>query len=98
MIQKGKSMKLKQWLREYKEMPYAQYKALPDDERYELEAEHRRFCRVRQIHESQGWRKMTEEERERLEAVLAKEKERYETSMKSGGIDGRGNYTALHHR
>ena len=41
---------------------------------------------------------MTEEERERLEAVLAKEKERYETSMKIGGIDGRGNYTALHHR
>ena len=91
-------MKLKQWLREHKQMTYAEYKALPEMERYELYAEHQRFCRCEQIHKSPNWRPMTEEEKAWLDVVLAKEKERYETSLKIGGIDSAGNYTALSDR
>lgn len=43
-------------------------------------------------------RKMTDEEKAELEHTINKEKERHETSKKIGGIDERGNYTALHHR
>ena len=32
------------------------------------------------------------------EEILEKERKRYETNLKIGGIDERGNYTALHHR
>lgn len=38
-------MKLKQWLREYHQMTYAQYRALPDEERYDLEGSFQRFNR-----------------------------------------------------
>lgn len=44
------------------------------------------------------WRPATEEERTEIVARMEKEKERYDTSLKIGGIDSRGNYTALHHR
>ena len=91
-------MKLKQWLREHKQMTYAEYKVLPEMERYEIYAEHQRFCRNEQIRKSQNRRPMTEEEKAWLDEVLAKEKERYETSLKIGGIDELGNYTALSHR
>ena len=91
-------MKLKQWLREYHGMLYAEYKALPDVEQWLMEAEFKRFNRNKQIHDTQGWRKMTEEEKEYIEKVLKREKERYETNLKIGGIDERGNYTALSHR
>ena len=90
-------MKLKQWLREHKQMTYAEYKALPEIERYELQGEHQSFCCYEQIHKSQNWHPMTEEEKAWLEVVLAKEKKRYETSLKIGGIDERGIYTALSH-
>ena len=91
-------MKLKKWLSEYKKIIYAEYKSLPDYDRWEIEEEFRRFNRREQIHASQNWRPMTEEEREQLEIILEKERIRYETSLKIGGIDERGNYTALSHR
>lgn len=95
-------MKLKKWLREYKQMSFEEYKALQETEVYLIQAEHREFCRKenlrKQVHDKQGWRPMTEEEKARTVEILAKEKERYEKSQKAGGIDERGNYTALHHR
>ena len=91
-------MKLKKWLREYKEMTYAEYRALPDIERWSIEGEFKHFNRVKQIHDSQNWRPMTEEEIEHYNAVSEKEMERYRINLKIGGIDERGNYTALHHR
>ncbi len=91
-------MKLKQWLREYKQLSYAEYKLLSEEEKYALQGEHQRYCRNQQIHDSQNWRPATEEEKATLDEVLAKEKQRYETSTEIGGIDERGNYTALHHR
>ena len=57
-----KVMKLKQWLKEYHQMTYAELKTLPEDEAFELREEHKQFCRKEQIHKQQGWRPMTEEE------------------------------------
>ena len=91
-------MKLKKWLPEYKQITYAEYKELPDSDRWEMEEEFRQFNRREQIHASQNWRPMTEEEKKQLEISLEKERIRYETSLKIGGIDERGNYTALSHR
>ena len=94
-------MKMKQWLREYKNMTYAEYKALPDMEQYEVWHEHRRFCRSEQMRANrakQGWKPMTEEMKKELDRVLEAERIRYETSLKIGGIDSNGNYTALHYR
>ena len=91
-------MKLKKWLPEYKQITYAEYKELPDSDRWEMEEEFRQFNRREQIHASQNWRPMTEEEKKQLEISLEKERIRYETAQKIGGIDERGNYTALSHR
>jgi hypothetical protein len=91
-------MKLKQWLREQKQMTYAEYKALPECDRREIQLEHQKFCRYEQMHDRYNWRPMTEEELRELEIRLEKEKARYELNLKIGGIDERGNYTALHHR
>ena len=91
-------MKLKQWLREQKQMSYTEYKALPDVERWSIEGEHKRFCRSEQIHANQQWRPMTEEEKKKSNEDMENESKRYETSIKAGGIDERGNYTALHYR
>ena len=41
---------------------------------------------------------MTQEEKEQMNVWAEKEKKRYEISKKIGGIDGAGNYTALHYR
>lgn len=41
---------------------------------------------------------MTPEEKERADIMAAEARERYEKNLKIGGIDERGNYTALHHR
>lgn len=43
-------------------------------------------------------RKMTEEETARLDEIVAKEQKRFRQSILAGGIDLKGNYTALHHR
>lgn len=93
-------MKLKKWLVEQKQLTYEMYKSMPEEERWQLEEEHRRFCRWenQRKQNADGWRKMNDEERAYLEEVLAKEKERYEKSLVAGGIDERGNYTALHYR
>ena len=91
-------MKLKQWLREQKQLTYNEYRALPEEEREELAYEHQRFCRREQLHENLGWRPMTEEEIRETDEILARCRKRYEESLKIGGIDYRGNYTALHHR
>lgn len=91
-------MKLKQWLPEYKGISYADYKLLPDIERWELEAEFKRFNRSQQLYANQSWRPMTREEKNHVEILFEKERIRYETSITIGGIDERGNYTALSHR
>ena len=100
-------MKLKQWLKEYKEMTYADYMALEDIDRWSIEGEFREFnnreIRIKQAHEKMiqdgvTIRQMTEEEMAELEKRLDAEHTRYEKSLKIGGVDGRGNYTALHHR
>ena len=90
-------MKLKQWIEKYKNMSYAEYKKLSDNERYGFEKEYQRFVRNEKKQNSQNCRPMSKEEKEKLEIVFAKARERYETSLKIGGIDERGNYTALHH-
>ena len=46
----------------------------------------------------QGWRPMTEEEKAYANEIAMKEKKRYETNLKIGGIDERGNYTRLSDR
>ena len=48
--------------------------------------------------EKQGWRSMTEEEKAYANEIFTKERERYETNLKIGGIDEKGNYTALSNR
>ena len=97
-------MKLKKWLVEKKQITYAEYKALPEEEQWQLWSEHQQFCRWENRQNNPPkkgpgiWRKMTPEEMEHLEEVLAKEKERYEKSLMCGGVDENGNYTALHYR
>jgi len=46
----------------------------------------------------QGWRPMTEEEKAYANELFIKERKRYETNLKIGGIDERGNYTRLSDR
>ena len=91
-------MKLKQWLREYHQMSYTDYKNLPDQERWAMEYDFKEYNRKKQLHDSQNWRPMTPEESEYAEHIRQREKKRYETSLKIGGIDELGNYTALSHR
>ena len=91
-------MKLKKWLQEHKNMTYAEYKTLPELEQKMLQYDHKEFCRKEQIHARQNWRLMTAEEKKKMEEWAAKEIERYEISDKIGGLDERGNYTALHYR
>lgn len=97
-------MKLKQWLQEQKGISYKEYKALPDIERWSLEGEFRKYNAKIQRRDAflkknpNLWRKATPEEIVRMTAISKKEKERYEHSLKIGGIDLKGNYTALHRR
>ncbi len=102
---KGFFMKLKQWLKEYHNMSYEKYKALPDMDRYDIENEFYNFNRQEQIKNNNkndktllSRRPMTEEEKRELDIIFEKERIRYETSLKIGGVDERGNYTALSHR
>lgn len=95
-------MKLKEWLRQYHQMSYADYKKLPYTERTIMEGDFQYFNnklnRTKQIHDRQNWRPMTEEEIERINIITEQEMKRYEISLKIGGIDDCGNYTALLHR
>lgn len=45
----GLHMKLKQWLKEYHEMSYSGYKALPEGEKWRLEADFVEYNRSLQI-------------------------------------------------
>ena len=45
-------MKLKQWLMEYHQMSYGEYKALDDIERWSVLGDFNRFNRNKQIHDS----------------------------------------------
>lgn len=91
-------MKLRKWLQEHKGLSYAEYNALPDIKKWEIQSEHHQFCRIEQIHVQQNWRPMTAEENRKATELYEQERKRYETSLKIGGIDSTGNYTALHHR
>lgn len=91
-------MKLKHWLERYKNISYAEYKELSYEEQSVFREEHMQFLGNLVKKKSYKSRPMSEEEKVKLEMIFAKEKLRYETSMKIGGIDERGNYTALHHR
>ena len=105
-------MKLKQWLNECNKMSYNEYKALPEPQRYQLEAEFMEYNRMLQMKNSAkdrqermdakdstfiSRRPMTQEEISELDEVLEKERKRYDYSLKCGGIDEKGNYTALSH-
>lgn len=101
-------MRLGVWLKEYKNMTKAEYKQLDEIERWEIFGEHQEFCRKenmwKQNHKNNNWIKMDEESEEYkkwrkwLDEILEKERLRYETNKKIGGIDGRGNYTRLSSR
>jgi hypothetical protein len=91
-------MKLKAWLREEKNMTYAEYKALDDIDRYILFGEFTWDNARLQKKARVGWRPMTEEERKWADEVGEKGRQRYLVNAKIGGLDERGNYTALHHR
>lgn len=41
---------------------------------------------------------LSKEEQEKYDKKLEIEKQKYERDSKYGGLDERGNYTALHHR
>lgn len=86
-------MKLKEWLRQYHQMSYADYKKLPYTERTIMECDFQYFNnklnRTKQIHDRQNWRPMTEEEIERINIITEQEMKRYEISLKIGGIDAK---------
>ena len=91
-------MKLKMWLREYKDMTYAEFRKLDEDEQWEIREEHGSFCKREQVRKREHVRPATEEEKKYYAECFKKERRRYERSLEIGGIDERGNYTALHHR
>lgn len=91
-------MKLKAWLREHKGMSYPEYQALPEAERYFIYGDFEQYNRRLQKKAQVGWRPMTEEERQWADEIGEQGRERYLANSKIGGLDERGNYTALHHR
>ena len=96
-------MKLKAWLREYKGMSYSEYKAQEFEKQWELEDEFKRYNRSEQIRRQRemdpNYRKATAEELQKLEEDAAKERKRYEQSLKAGGVDkDTGIYFRLHDR
>ena len=79
-------------------MSYAEYRRMPEIEKNILYAEFERYNNNLRKKEEAGWRAMTDEERKWADKVAEQGKARYLMNMKIGGIDERGNYTALHHR
>lgn len=99
-------MKLKQYLRDKHRMTYAQYKALPDIERWSIEGEFRNYnatlLRRKLMQEnfiklSGIIRQATPEDLEEWKYRSDKEKKHREASLKCDGIIDRG-YIALHYR
>ena len=91
-------MKLKAWLKENKNMSYSEYQALPEMQRYDIYNEFIKYNQHLQKKAQLGWRPMTEEEKKWADEVGEKERKRYLLNSQIGGLDERGNYTALHHR
>ena len=83
---------------EKKIMSYTEYRTLPEIEKIAIYAEFERYNNCLRKREQAGWRAMTDEERKWADELAEQGKARYLMNMKIGGIDERGNYTALHHR
>ena len=92
-------MKVKEWLRKYKNMDIATYHALDKYEQYELQAEHADFCCKEQIRKAHAheWRPMTKEEKEKTDAMIRVEREKWKRDSLARGTEG-AHYVALHHR
>lgn len=99
-------MKLKEYLREQHNMSYAEYKALPDIERWQIEGEfqshnvalqRRQQARENFVRSGGVIRQATPEELEEWAYRSDLERQHRENSIKAGDISGNG-YIALHHR
>lgn len=88
-------MKLKAWLREHKNMTYAQLKEMDEFDRDDLLREHREFCRKEQIYKGLNWRPATEQEKQVMDAALEKDRKLYEANAKIGAVNEYGNYIPL---
>ena len=92
-------MKLKRYLKEQRGLTKEEFNSLDEVDRYGILGDFRRFnIKEQQFLHRKGWRPMTPEEMAETEQQTRKEQERYSISKMIGGIDSRGNYTALHHR
>ena len=91
-------VKLRAWLRESKKMSYSEYKMLSEVSRADIYWEFEQYNRRLQKKAQIGWRPMTEEERQWADEVGEQGRKRYLINSKIGGLDERGNYTALHYR
>ncbi len=90
-------MKLKAWLREHKNMTYAQYKEMDEFDREDILQQHREFCRREQIYKSLNWRPATEKEKQVLNKALERDRAFYEANAKIGAVNEEGNYIPLWH-
>lgn len=79
-------------------MSYSEYKMLSEVSRADIYWEFEQYNRRLQKKAQIGWRPMTEEERQWADEVGEQGRKRYLINSKIGGLDGRGNYTALHYR
>lgn len=104
-------MKFKVWLRQEKNMTYAEYKELDEIEQYCVWGDFISYNRTLQIREAYKRKKqkmiesgqiqiveLTPVEREIYGMKMEQERIHREWSEKAGGIERDGNYTALHHR
>ena len=103
---RDETMKLKLYLKEQRNMTYAQYRLLPDNDRWQIEYEFHSYNatlqRKKQLREnfikSGGVvRQASPEELKEWSYRSEMEKQHRETSMKCGGVEGNG-YIALHYR
>lgn len=79
-------------------MSYSEYKMLSEVSRADIYWEFEQYNRRLQKKAQIGWRPMTEEERQWADEVGEQGRKRYLINSKIGGLDERGNYTALHYR
>lgn len=92
-------MKLKHWLPKYRSITYAQYKQLPEETKCRLMDEFLKFIRRdKEEPKKEKWIEIKPKSHDSIDVILEKERIRYETNLKIGGIDSRGNYTALSNR
>lgn len=91
-------MKIKKWLADIPNIRYENFKQLPMHIQNELRREHQNFCQIENRKRRQNWIPVPEEELKILINKSQKERKRYAENLLIGGIDEKGNYTALHHR